>query len=964
MSAGTSSVDVSAIPNNADATVSVTGNTGLSAGANTVTIRVTAADLSTQNYTITVNVLTLSEVTTLSVLTVNGQDALASSTVNVGNEVTEAFVVAQTTSSAASYAVTSSTSLPEPGTYTITVLVTAENTNFTQSYNVTVIRAAGPSDNADLDTIKVNDQIVEVGSSFDVAYGTASVEVVATAVDAGATVLVTGNTGLKTGANEVTIFITAANSSVVSYKFNVQVAKSNNVELSSISINGNAVSLIDLLFDVDATTSSVVVSASAADVDASVTVTGQDNLKTGSNAVVITVTAADGTSTREYTVNVVRAALSSNVELRSITLNGVTVEAGQNVEFPFGTSEVFVTATAEDSEATVDVTGTTNLQTGANTITIVVTAPAGNKQTYTLTATVRTLSSDTTLAVLTVDENAISDGDTVYLDGTKNFVEVVAQATDLASTVEVTGATNLVIGTNQVKITVTAEDNSTRIYTVYVVYPDVTDTTLATFTIDGVTVTDGQTVELAYGVTDVEVVAVANTVNATVEIDGGSGLESGENTVTVTVIALDGETSQVYTVVLNVALSSDTSLAEFTVNGEAVEDAAVIEVPAYTESVEVVAVATDENAEVNISGADSLATGENTVTVTVIAPSGAETVYTLTVNVLTSSEVRITEILVGGVSAIDGDVIQTTDLEVTEIDVEVVTLDENATFEVTGNSELVLGDNLITIVVTAPNEDTAEYTVTFRIGGLPGNAKLESLSVGGTKLDLTAETLNVNLPAGTTTAPVIAATQELTAFVAVTGNKSLVTGANEIIVTVTATDGTTVRVYKVNVTVAAPSNNSGLAEMTLNGVKVVAGSDVTVASGTRLVEILATPSDRTSNVTYSGFQNLVAGLNVVTARITAENGTFTDYSINVIVPALSNDKTLKTFKIEGFSVLGKARITVAKGTTKLHVEAAANADGSSVTISGRDIQPGSNDLVVTVTAADGTSQSYTVKVKA
>jgi hypothetical protein len=117
-------------------------------------------------------------------------------------------------------------------------------------------------------------------------------------------------------------------------------------------------------------------------------------------------------------------------------------------------------------------------------------------------------------------------------------------------------------------------------------------------------------------------------------------------------------------------------------------------------------------------------------------------------------------------------------------------------------------------------------------------------------------------------------------------------------------------------------------------------------------------------VAYYGFQNLVAGLNVVTARITAENGSFTDYSINVIVPALSNDKTLKTFKIQGFNVLGKAQITVAKGTTKLHVEAAANADGSSVTISGRDIQPGSNDLVVTVTAADGTSQSYTVKVKA
>jgi hypothetical protein len=84
----------------------------------------------------------------------------------------------------------------------------------------------------------------------------------------------------------------------------------------------------------------------------------------------------------------------------------------------------------------------------------------------------------------------------------------------------------------------------------------------------------------------------------------------------------------------------------------------------------------------------------------------------------------------------------------------------------------------------------------------------------------------------------------------------------------------------------------------------------------------------------------------------------------VIVASLSSDKSLSSFKIQGFNVLGKSKINVLPGTTKLHVSAIANAAGASVTITGRDIQPGLNDVVVTVKAADGTTQTYTVKVKA
>ena len=963
LSAGTTSVNVVAITTSGEATVSVSGDEDLQPGANTVTVTVTAGDLTTKNYTFTANVLSLSVDTSLAVFTINGQNALTNSTINVATEVDEAFVVAQTTSSAATYNVTSSTELPTPGTYTITLVVTAENTAFTQTYSVTVIRAAAPSDNANLGSIKIGETDIVVGSNYDVPAGTTSVTVVATAEDAGATTTVIGTTGLKTGTNEVTVFVTAANSRVVSYKFNVVVALSDNADLTAITVNGTSVSLVDLEFNVPAITTSVVVSATTSDVDATFAVTGQNALVTGDNEVVITVTAANLTTTREYKINVVRAALSSNTALGVLTLNGVEVEADATVEFPNGTTEVFVTATAADTDALTDVTGTTNLTTGTNTITIVVTAADGSKQSYTLTVNVRALSNDTSLATFTLDGEPVTDGATVTLDGTKNFVEVVALATDTTATVDVTGTANLAIGDNQVKVTVTAEDGTVETYTVSVILPDLTDTSLATFTIDGADVVDGQVIDLDNGVTDVEVEAIPTNENATADVDGGAGLEPGENTVTVTVTAADGETIKVYTITLNVALSDDVTLAEFTINGEAVEDGSEIEVPAYTEFVDVVAVPTSENATADVVGADSLATGPNSIEVTVTAENGDTEVYVVTVTVLASTQAGVSEILVGGESAQPGDVILSTDLELTEIDVEVTTIDENATFEVTGNTELIKGDNVITIVVTAPSGDTEEYTVTFRIGGLPGNTRLESLSVGGTKLDLTAE-LNISLPAGTKTVPVIAVTEDQSASVKVEGNKALVAGLNEVTITVTGADATTERTYTVTVNVAALSSDSRLIGVRVNGVSGAYSPTVTVPAGSGSVALVGFPVSSSATVTYTGLTNLVPGNNLATITVSAEDGTFTDYPVTVVVPVLSNDTSLSSFKIQGFNVLGKSKINVLPGTTRVHVSAIANAPGASVTITSRDIQPGLNDVIVVVTAADGTTQTYTVKVKA
>jgi hypothetical protein len=528
----------------------------------------------------------------------------------------------------------------------------------------------------------------------------------------------------------------------------------------------------------------------------------------------------------------------------------------------------------------------------------------------------------------------------------------------------VSGSTGLQFGLNTVTVTVTAESGLTQAHEIQVFYPDVTDASIKTFTVDGNDVADGDNVDLPTGTTAVVVVA-ESLYGGEVVIEGGADLQPGENTLTVTVTSLDGENSTTATVTLTVALSADTSLATFTINGADVNDGDALEFPPYTASVDVVAEANYEGATVDIAGGDALEAGDNEVFVTVTAADGVTVqTYTVTITVLVSTETRIASIVIDGQDAMPGDVILATDLTVTEIELEVTTVDENATVDIAGNTDLVLGDNEITITVTAPSGDTVDYTLIYRLGGLAGNAKLKSLLVGTEVINLTAESNTVQLKAGTKTVAVFATTEDQNASVKVAGNKTLVTGSNNVVVTVTAADGSTVREYSVTVVVQALSSNNNLTSVSVNGSVVAVGSTTDLAAGTGYAEVVPVAEDSGASVAYSGNKNLLPGTNLVTITVKAANGAQAQYIITLNVLRLSSDTSLKLFVIEGFSVLGKTKLNVLPGTTKLHVSAAATDPGASVTIIGRDVISGLNNVQVRVTAADGTSQTYLVKVRA
>jgi uncharacterized protein YhjY with autotransporter beta-barrel domain len=241
------------------------------------------------------------------------------------------------------------------------------------------------------------------------------------------------------------------------------------------------------------------------------TATPAINLAVGSNTVTTTVTAQNGTTTKTYTVNVIRAQ-SGNADLVGLVPSAGTLDpafspgnTAYSLTVPNGTSSLQLTPTFADPTATVAVNGTTvpsgsastalPLGIGTTTLTVVVTAQNGTTRSYTVNVT-RAASADATLAGLIPSVGSLDptfDKETLsYSLNVENTVESVTFAptvSEPSARITVAGGSvasgsssapiGLTIGANTVSIVVTAPSGANRSYTVVVnraamVFPDPT----------------------------------------------------------------------------------------------------------------------------------------------------------------------------------------------------------------------------------------------------------------------------------------------------------------------------------------------------------------------------------------------------------------------------------------------------------------------------------------------------------
>lgn len=262
---------------------------------------------------------------------------------------------------------------------------------------------------------------------------------------------------------------------------------------------------------------------------------------------------------------------SSNANLSSLSVSNGSISFNKdttsyNVKVGSDVTSINVNASAEEAGAKVSGTGTKSLNYGDNKISIVVTAPSGDKKTYTITVNREdNRSSNSNLSSIKLSTGSLSpsfsSGRTTYnvsVPFDVSSIKVEATAQDAKSKVAISGGSSLKAGkVTNVTIKVTAENGSTKTYTIKVTRgkdPNQqdeknTNNYLASLNLgEDITLspkfdkkTTSYTVEVPYKVKSLEIEAIAeDEAFAKVDINGADALEVGENEIKVTVIAEDG----------------------------------------------------------------------------------------------------------------------------------------------------------------------------------------------------------------------------------------------------------------------------------------------------------------------------------------------------------------------------------------------------------------------------------------
>ncbi len=210
--------------------------------------------------------------------------------------------------------------------------------------------------------------------------GTATITITATDVADTSEQEVTGSKTIKVTVSEVT--------------------KSSNASLSNLGItpydfsnftSGTTSYTVNVPYE----TTSISIYATKGHSGQTISGTGTKTLSVGTNTFSVKVTAEDGTTTKTYTLNIVRSATSSVATLSNL---GITPEeydfttftsgtTSYEVDVPYEAEVIEIYAEATSSRATVTGTGEKTLEVGTNTFEVIVTAEDGTTQTYTLIIT-------------------------------------------------------------------------------------------------------------------------------------------------------------------------------------------------------------------------------------------------------------------------------------------------------------------------------------------------------------------------------------------------------------------------------------------------------------------------------------------------------------------------------------------------------------------------------------------------
>ena len=709
---------------------------------------------------------------------------------------------------------------------------------------------------------------------------------------------------------------------------------------------------------------SVDISATASDTSGKVLPggLGTKSLNVGENNFNLVVQSQDGTQ-EIYRLTVYR--LNNDATLKSLTLtNGVNIgtfsggTTSYTATVPYKTKSSEVTALTNDSKAVIT-SGTgsfdfINYGTTTNTHNIVVNAEncdskyasvPGNtctSKTYTITVTRTSPSSNNNLSNLTVNNKTVTNFNkntleytlpNVSNETTSLLVGAVVEDTDKAQIKSGTGTVNLNIGDNTLNIVVQAENGDEKTYKLHVR-----------------------------------------------RLSNDNKLKSLE-------------VKSTPSASLSPAFTS-TFFGDYNYNYT--EDVSSIDVKAIVNDTDKAMVGiVDANASETLTSSLNTAsktftTNTSNVTIVVTAEDGSIQNYTLNLVRAKSTDANLSSLIVNPGKLVPvfsketRNYIVTVDGSVTSINVNVTPLSKYAKVEsITGNTNLNFGNNQVEVVVKAESGNTVTYTINVERKKYD-IALLDDIKVDGVSIDNfnknTFEYTLAKVPFSKNKINVDAIKTNELSTVKGLGDIELKTGDNQIVIEVTAHNGTTKNTYKLNIEREKNSDNL-VKSIKVSGVTPILNDDGTYSVTLPNNKTTLTPNDvdvtisDDASIEKSPAINLsTKNDNIYTFKVTAENGDEKTYTIKV-TRTKSNDTTLNkvTLTIGSDSSRyclvenDKCKINVPSDTTKFSLTSEINSESTISPVNGTEfiMTPTERikDITLTVTAEDGTQNEYTVTVE-
>lgn len=299
-----------------------------------------------------------------------------------------------------------------------------------------------------------------------------------------------GDKKLNYGINTFKISVTSEGGDIRTYTINVTRRDNRSTEnrLSNLTVGGNKINFNENTYTynltVDYETTSIKIGANLKD-KTSYYIKGYEpgtkNLNEGLNKFEIKVSAENG-STKTYTINITRSEDPENTS-NDTYLDEIKIDTGKldfskeqeeyKMTVPYDTNNINIDAITSSNKSKVEISGNDNLQVGENTITIKVTAANGEIREYKIIVTKKDkeeiLSNNNYLKSLKIANYNIdftkekTDYDLKIKE--EEQLTIVALAEEENANVTITGNNNLKKG-SIIKITVTAEDGTTNVYTI------------------------------------------------------------------------------------------------------------------------------------------------------------------------------------------------------------------------------------------------------------------------------------------------------------------------------------------------------------------------------------------------------------------------------------------------------------------------------------------------------------------